>query len=291
MNATIARRPVLLAVHLAILALIALTNAAVDARLQFSVFYLIPILTGAYWGGRGVGLLTALAASIAWSLNAEYRPGDADTRFAALWNSVSALAVYVTLAIVVSGFARERRRALALARTDELTGLANARAVSTRIVEEVARARRTGRSFAVLCIDCDNLKSINDRYGHAVGDQLLIIIAKALASHRRRTDLVARLGGDEFIALLTETDAVHALAVAERMRRLVQAAAFRPAGAAVVGPSVSIGVATSGANPDHPTVLLHRADVALYEAKRGGRNRVVLWRGDPLNALAGTAAD
>ncbi|HAF11556.1 MAG TPA: hypothetical protein DCK98_15950 [Chloroflexi bacterium] len=276
MNATVVRRAALLAAHLALVALIALANAAVDARLQFSVFYLIPILSGAYWGGRWVGLLSALAASLAWSANAEYGPAHADTLFVAVWNSFSRLAVYLTLALVVDGFARERRHATELARTDALTGLPNARALSTRLVEETARARRTGRAFAVLSIDCDDLKMVNDRHGHAAGDELLVITAKALVGQRRITDFIARSGGDEFISLLGEIDGPSALAVAERMRALVHAAAFRPAGAAVVIPSVSIGVALSDADPD-PVVLLHRSDTALYEAKQAGRNRVVVW--------------
>ncbi len=155
---------------------------------------------------------------------------------------------------------------------DPLTGVHNRRALNERLTEELARSRRFGHPLALLMLDVDHFKAINDRYGHQTGDQVLTVIGRCLREHVRRIDFVARYGGEEFVILLPETDREGARRFAERLR---QAVAALELGGELASPTVSIGVAVSR-EADTPDSLLQRADAALYAAKRAGRNRVMV---------------
>jgi diguanylate cyclase (GGDEF)-like protein len=161
----------------------------------------------------------------------------------------------------------------AAARTDEKTGVLNSVAWHEQARSALARAQRADRAAAVLMIDLDGFKQVNDEHGHLVGDAVLQRVADVLATEVRQCDAVGRVGGDEFAVLLPATDVSAALAVAERIRRAVRELAVPVSG----GLSTSIGVAV------HPLVadgsaegLLAAADAALYEAKDNGRDRVCL---------------
>ena len=181
---------------------------------------------------------------------------------------------------------RERTEALETANrqlteltvTDALTGLANRRHFDLALVEEWARAQRSGQPLALLMVDVDFFKPYNDHYGHQAGDDCLRRVAHFLRGAARRAgDLVARYGGEEFAVVAADTDLAAALSLAEAMRATVAAAAIPHAVTPVAGgtATVSIGVAVTvpkfGETPER---LLLRADAALYLAKSQGRNRV-----------------
>ena len=163
------------------------------------------------------------------------------------------------------GHALAHRQAERAAVTDPLTGLANRRGL-----EQLVRERRGRRSFAVLAIDVDKLKAVNDRDGHAVGDELLRLVAAAIANALRDGDVLARIGGDEFVAVTFDADQASATAVAQRMLESVHAARTDR-----LQPRISIGVAHAS-QTDDAALVLRRADAALYEAKRlgGARYRI-----------------
>ncbi|MFN6994825.1 MAG: diguanylate cyclase [Aquincola tertiaricarbonis] len=173
----------------------------------------------------------------------------------------------------------ERTQALAdanaeltlLARRDALTGLPNRRAADERLQSEVARHRRSQLPLALLVLDIDHFKRVNDQHGHAVGDTVLAEVAQVLQRTLRTTDFVARTGGEEFIVLLPDTDAAGGLLAAEKLRAAVQAHPI----AAVGTVTVSVGLATRAEAFRDAAAATHAADVALYSAKRSGRNRVV----------------
>lgn len=177
----------------------------------------------------------------------------------------------------------ERDRHARAARVDDLTGLANRRGYSRHLQE--LRRRRVGTQLAVLLLDIDTFKSVNDSHGHAVGDQVLVRVADTLASGTRAVDLVARLGGDEFVALLDglDTDAARRRA-ADLRRRLADVPWDDLAPGLRV--AVSIGVAAGAADSD-PEDLVSRADTALYAAKARGGDRVEVDRRD--SAVPGAA--
>jgi diguanylate cyclase (GGDEF)-like protein len=158
--------------------------------------------------------------------------------------------------------------------TDPLTGCLNRRALETTLRAEWRQARRRGTTLAVLAIDIDHFKQINDTHGHPFGDVVLQDIAGIMRDTARDTDAVARLGGDEFIVVLPDTGWEGALTFAERMRAKVDEHTFATA-TETMGITISVGVALHrGSDPMSPALLLQEADQSLYKAKTGGRNRV-----------------
>ncbi|WP_448205167.1 GGDEF domain-containing protein [Azospirillum sp. sgz302134] len=166
----------------------------------------------------------------------------------------------------------ERLRQLSI--TDPLTGACNRRHFFDVAEQEMARSRRYDRPVALLVLDVDHFKRINDTHGHAVGDEALRVFTDACQSVLRGNDLLGRMGGEEFAILLPETDAAGAALVAERIRARTAELSV-PAGAEEVRFTVSIGLASCHAGSRSVDGLLSCADEALYRAKAAGRNRVV----------------
>ncbi|HEY6794208.1 MAG TPA: diguanylate cyclase, partial [Kineosporiaceae bacterium] len=157
---------------------------------------------------------------------------------------------------------------------DDLTGLHNRRYLLARWSAELERCRQDGCELAVLIIDADRFKAVNDLHGHLVGDQVLIALATALAERLQPGELLARYGGEEFVAVLPGVGGARARRRAEQMRRqCASVSVATPSGSVRV--TVSIGVATFPSNGATPAALLHAADQALYRAKAAGRDRVV----------------
>jgi diguanylate cyclase (GGDEF)-like protein len=160
---------------------------------------------------------------------------------------------------------------LKLASHDALTGVYNRRRLDEKLEESSLLFKRTGRAFALLLIDADHFKRINDTFGHATGDEVLVQLAQLIQSSTRATDFVARYGGEEFAVLLLEIeDEQSPLIVARNICSAIAQATF-----AVVGHvTVSVGVALAHVSDPTPAALINRADQQLYQAKRLGRNRV-----------------
>ena len=160
------------------------------------------------------------------------------------------------------------------AMVDELTGLYNRRFAEEYLHKLLALSRRSRRGFAVLLIDIDHFKLLNDRFGHAAGDRLLRAFSTAVLGTLRQSAIAARWGGEEFLVILPESEAEGALKVAERLR--VAVAATHLDEAAVVGVTISIGVSAFPLHAAEEAGLLGAADRALYRAKADGRNRIVV---------------
>ena len=176
---------------------------------------------------------------------------------------------------LVDELARANERLAALAGTDDLTGLPNRRAAEARLQQLWQHVRRYGEPAAVVMLDVDRFKSINDTWGHATGDAVLRALAQALRETTRAVDLAGRWGGEEFLVLLPRLTPEAAHRLAERLRE--QAATVRVlAGGQTVPCTVSLGVAMADPADDGAEAWLRRADEALYQAKSGGRNRVVM---------------
>jgi two-component system cell cycle response regulator len=176
---------------------------------------------------------------------------------------------------------------LRLAVTDPLTGLFNRRYAMSALARIAEAAAASGRAFAVMVIDLDRFKAVNDRHGHAAGDAVLVEASRRIAGALRSQDLVARLGGEEFLAVMPETGVAEAEVAAERVRRAICSAPFRVPGVAEpLALTTSIGVAVGGSRgesgaggaPHQTAGLVEQADRALYAAKARGRNRVTLVR-------------
>jgi diguanylate cyclase (GGDEF)-like protein len=186
--------------------------------------------------------------------------------------------VSVSTAIAFSLFGyvlgRQVERFSVLSETDPLTGLYNVRGLTRRLEMELARWRRHRQPLAMMLIDVDGLKSINDRYGHAAGDEALRYIASAVRSQAREVDFSGRWGGDEFVIIAAQTPSPAAVALAERIRQFIaeSGAPFQV--------TISIGIAslehTDNTDRVDPGLLMRIADRALYQAKTRGRNAVAV---------------
>ena len=175
------------------------------------------------------------------------------------------------------------------AQTDPLTGALNRRAFMARGERLVARHRYEGAPLSLLFLDLDHFKSLNDRFGHAGGDDVLTCFVGLVNSCIRPTDFLFRIGGEEFCCLLPHTSTEHAHRIAERIRHQVETASVIVAGMPVKA-TVSIGIASSEVSGHDLDTLIRRADSAVYAAKRAGRNRVVTADPDVLRVAAGAGA-
>jgi diguanylate cyclase (GGDEF)-like protein len=270
----------------AILLLAYIMYHAGPARAVLTPFYLVAMLFGVL--RLNARRLTALAllALLAHAVMLHF-----------LWlrgpgvNSRVALAEFLVLAVVLPWFAvmgghinrlrtrvseshRELQQAVDrirdLAVRDELTGVYNRRYLMEALAREQSRAERVGAPFAVCVIDIDHFKSINDTYGHPVGDSVLKEFARLVPSELRGVDVHGRFGGEEFLVILPGADMAGAQVCAERIRARTEATAFT----GVPRVTITVGVATY-AGKEPVAALLARADRALYQGKNAGRNRVV----------------
>jgi diguanylate cyclase (GGDEF)-like protein len=185
------------------------------------------------------------------------------------------------VAAVTEALSQRNRELLARlrhdARTDQLTGLLNRRGFDELVPHELAGARRNGSCIGVVTFDIDHFKQINDRWGHEVGDRVLVALAGVFRAETRASDIVARMGGEEFTAVLTVPSPEDATEYAERVR-----SAFAAVDVGAGPATISAGV-TTARKPGTAEDLLIAADAALYDAKVAGRDRVVV-RGSGIGA-------
>lgn len=256
------------AVHIALpalgTALIFWLTATVTPLGGTTFFFLWPMLLAVYFlqrreaAAHGALVLAALAGGLA--LN-PYAAAPEQM----LIDTAMPMAVGLALVLALKEYATRLVEALRLAAvTDELTGLVTRGTFDDRL----RRLTTDGRELAVVLVDVDHFKAVNDEHGHLAGDRVLRDLAEHLRAAARHEDVVARLGGEEFGLLLADTDLPAAVGIAERLRGAVRDAASDP------GVTVSAGVAVARADDDADTVL-RRADEALYAAKGAGRDRVV----------------
>jgi diguanylate cyclase (GGDEF)-like protein len=255
-------------------ALTAYALATTPGPTDAAVLYALPVLwTTLFFGRRGaivaIGCVGVAHATALLALPAAVSyPG----RWVDVMVSVSGVALVVELL--------EHRNQVLLrrlageARTDALTGLLNRRGFDERAATALAHASRDATPIALVAFDIDHFKSVNDEWGHDAGDQVLARLGELLTSHARDVDVVARQGGEEFAALLPDSDRDGATAFAERIRSALASTRF-PGFPTV---RLSAGIAAE-AGPADLRELLQRADAALYEAKRAGRDRVVVLDG------------
>lgn len=196
--------------------------------------------------------------------------------------AVNLTGVYL-LAYIGASVGREQRRArdaaIRLSTIDSLTGLYNRTFFFSALDREIARGDRSGRAFCLVMLDLDDLKAVNDRFGHVAGDQVLRGVADVVRGGVRKIDVAARYGGDEFVALLPETDPTGGWVLAEKIRLTV---AEQGQAGVEPGPTVSVGVVSYPADGRSADALLVSADRAMYASKRAGKNRVARAQAEPM---------
>jgi diguanylate cyclase (GGDEF)-like protein len=270
--------------------LIALTGGA-DSPFFFG--YVLVVAGAALVVRPATAALAASVASLVYLITLASLPGSSQLAFDDVVRiALNVLALWF-VAYLASVVAREQRRtrdaALRLSLYDPLTQLYNRNYFFAVMEREIQRAARTGRRFCLLMLDMDDLKPINDDFGHHYGDRMLREVAEVVRAGIRGVDSAARYGGDEFVILLPETDPTGAFVVAEKLRESVSGIRISAPGR-LLQTSVSVGVVAfpdDGASGDE---LLISADAAMYESKRRGKNRVAGKAHPPRATVADPAA-
>jgi diguanylate cyclase (GGDEF)-like protein len=244
-------------------------DRATGPHLSFAAFYLLPVAISAWWAGFAPGVLLALAGTLAWGI-VDVADSTAAASGVTIWNGVTR---FGTLALVASlasrlhaGVVRERR----LARTDPLTGAANGRHFYEAVATAADRARELGRPLSLAYLDLDDFKQVNDRLGHAAGDEVLVRVSATIRTEAGPASLLARLGGDEFALLLPDAAPE---AVKTRLTAIHQRVTAELAGRGwPVG--LSIGAVTFPRPALDVDRMVQRADALMYSAKHKGKGRV-----------------
>lgn len=244
------------------------TLDSITPGFSLSVFYFVPVIFATWFISRRAGAWASVVSAGAWAVMS-YFGKTVPTPFMTIWNTGVRIASFLVVMQLVHVMKESRTTEAQLARTDSLTGVANGRAFSDRANLELATARRSGRPLTLAYIDLDNFKHVNDTMGHTEGDAVLRIVAGALDSRARATDLVARLGGDEFGVLLPNTDADTAPGVLDALMMSVRGAVD---GSWDVG--CTIGAMTFTLPPESVDFMLRAADELMYHGKRAGRGRI-----------------
>ena len=262
------------AVHAAAALALVLAVGAVDyrtgAELSVSLFYALPIFVASWFVGRRSGLAVSVFCAVDHILVDLIGHAGRFPRGVVLWNAVVELGFFVTFTLLLVGLKSALDRESALARTDGLTGLANARSFFERLQLEIDRSRRDGTPATLVYIDLDDFKRVNDQKGHPEGDRVLREVARAIAARLRATDLVARLGGDEFGMLLPGTAAEEARVVLDTVLGDLRER-IRRGGWPI---SLSAGALTFARPAVGVDELMRRADALMYGVKTGGKNGV-----------------
>ncbi len=255
---------------LTLVAVLGLLDFLTGFELSFAVFYLMPVALVAWLAGKRAGVVLSVASAVTWQAANQLAGEQFSSPLIPLWNAATRLGFFVVVTLLLARLKESFARESDLARTDFLTGAANARAFYEAAQAEINRARRNGHAFSVAYFDADNFKAVNDRLGHNVGSRLLLRVVEAVKQSLRVTDTVARVGGDEFAVLLPETGAEQARAVVCKLLRKVSAE--MSAGGWPV--TFSVGLLTCADPPHTVDEMIRIADGLMYEVKRGGKNGV-----------------
>jgi diguanylate cyclase (GGDEF)-like protein len=254
----------------AFIGMVGLLDLLTGYEIGFSLFYVLPVSFLAWFAGRSIGLSASLVSAVVWRL-ADWAAGHPYSSFLiSLWNTLIRLSFFILIVLLISALRRAIERETNLARTDNLTGTVNSRFFYKLAEMEINRFARYKHVFSLAYIDLDNFKTVNDRWGHATGDQVLRLVANYIQQHMRQTDILARLGGDEFALLLPETDEERARAVCTK----IQEGLLTEMRDKQWPVTFSIGVLTCQLSPPSVDVLVSRADELMYAVKHRNKNGI-----------------
>jgi diguanylate cyclase (GGDEF)-like protein len=240
-------------------------------EVALSVFYLVPIVAATWFVHESAGVAVSFLCGGLAAYDTELLSGLLNHNFwIGLWASASRLIFFLIAVWLVGRLRRNMGSIRQLAMTDSLTGVYNARAFFDFLEKEMARSRRYGRPTSLMYLDLDNFKSINDTFGHQVGNTALEVAAGTLKNSVRAADIVARLGGDEFAVLLPETDEEDARTIAERARENL----VRETGLKHWPLTFSVGLSTCRDEFCTVDELIQVADDLMYQVKRSGKNGI-----------------
>ncbi len=239
-------------------------------EISFALLYLGPVSLVAWFVGKKAGAAVSVISAAAWHIANTLAGETFSSPFIPYWNAATRLGVFLVVAVLLSRLRSALEHARSLSRTDYLTGVANGRAFHDIASTELNRIRRYGHPLTLILIDLDNFKSVNDHFGHGVGDTVLRVVAQTISGHLRSSDVAARVGGDEFAVLLPETGFDSAQSVLRKIQGFLLAEMEKNAWPI----SFSIGATTYVEPAKTVDEMMTMADNLLYEAKRHGKNQI-----------------
>ena len=250
---------------LACVAIIGIADILSPQAVSFNFMYLFPIFFQSWLSGRKAGFFIALVGSAFWSID-----NVNDISLTSIWNIFSTIAIFCTVAVLIAKIRELLKSEKTLSRTDSLTGVMNSRAFSEVVEYEIIRHRRDDTPFSIAYLDLDNFKSVNDLYGHKIGDTLLIAVIKNLANSLRNSDIIARVGGDEFVIFLPETGQEDVSIVMEKVKyhlHILSKSENMPV-------SFSMGVLTCDGGEIGYDEIMSIIDGLMYEVKKDGKGNI-----------------
>jgi two-component system cell cycle response regulator len=255
---------------------------ALNSKVTFEIYFLAIVATSLRYDTRicvSVGALAVIQYATLWAV-LEWRYDLGDPTYAlgvgvhAVIDQITRL-ILLSAAVVLSyAIVRRAQRLLQLAAHDRLTGIYNRGQFDLALAFELERARRYGHPLSIAVLDLDHFKRVNDTFGHAAGDRVLIGVAQRLVAGMRSTDVVARYGGEEFALIFPQTDRYAAATRVEALRAQIAALPLTLADGRDIAITFSAGIAESPSDATEAAELLDRADRRLLAAKRAGRDRV-----------------
>jgi diguanylate cyclase (GGDEF)-like protein len=260
----------LIIVGFALIGVVGVLDFLTGEEFVLLLFYLIPISLVTWLAGRRGGMVASLASTFV-SLVADVAGGHTNSQLGIyIWNTLIIFSTFVIFALLLSALRRAMDHERDLAHIDFLTGAVNSRFFFDLVNMEIYRSQRYNHPFTIVYLDLDNFKTVNDKFGHITGDQVLRAVANQARTHLRKTDVVARLGGDEFALLLPETNQESAQVVISK----IQGGLLVEMQQSNWPVTFSIGVLTCTDAPPSPDELIRLADELMYSVKHGSKNAI-----------------
>jgi diguanylate cyclase (GGDEF)-like protein len=250
-------------------AIVGVADFSTGRELAFSLFYLIPIVLATWFSGRNLGLALSVVSALTWFAADALSLQGSPPSIIIIWNACIRLAFFVLVTYLLS-MLQILEREKVLARQDDLTGAANRRQFFETAQMELDRSQRYNRPFTFVYFDIDNLKPVNDKWGHRVGDQLLAEVARRAKLHLRKSDFLARLGGDEFVVLLPETGPEAARVAVSKLQSVLLDEMQNHHWPV----TFSFGALTCLDAHLTTDELLKKADELMYSVKKNGKNGI-----------------
>lgn len=257
-------------VGLLLIVLVGVIDVLTGYELAFSLFYLLPISLTTWFVGRRFGVVSSIFSALVW-FSADVTTEHHYSQTAILyWNTAIRFGFFLVTTLLLSALKKAYETERELARIDKLTGAVNRGFFSELVQMEIHRSQRFEHPFTLAYLDLDNFKTINDRFGHHIGDQVLRTTVQHAKLQLRNTDVIARLGGDEFAFLLPETDPSEARILISRVHRSLLDEMHRNNWSV----TFSMGVLTCIDMPHSTDELIKQADELMYSVKNTGKNSI-----------------
>lgn len=262
-------KSLIIAIGYIIIGVLGIIDTLTGKELDFSLFYVIPILIVTWHTGLGLGIVFSLISALVWLLS-DVLSGNVTLLSIYAWNTFIRLGFFLTIAFLLSRLFTVLEHQREIAHTDYLTGALNSLFFYNVLQMEINRSQRYKNPFTIAYIDLDNLKTVNYEFGYATGDKVLCFVANQIKNSLRKVDVVARLGSDEFALLMPETNQKSAQVVLSKLQHNILAGMQKNNWPV----TLSIGVLTCFDTPPTANEAIKKVDDLMYSVKKSSKNNI-----------------